>query len=292
LTRASARGGPAIHDIVAAALDRLAEAGAGRIEVALILGSGLSVLAEHIEDPVKVPYAAIEGFPRSTVPGHAGNFVIGSLEGRRVGMAQGRLHSYEGYDPREVVLPVRVLHALGATTLVVTNAAGSLDRLRPPGTLMAIRDQINLQFANPLAGSHQTGRAARMMVEHTETYDRALLELLHQTALAERIRLREGVYAGLAGPTYETPAEIRFLQRIGADAVGMSTVGEAVAAAALGLPVAGVSLLTNYAAGLTRRHLSHDEVTQVAERTRHRIERLIRGFLRRLPNLSPPGGVV
>lgn len=279
---ASARGGPAILEVVAAALDRIQQAGAGRIEVAMILGSGLSVLAEHLEDPVKVAYAEIEGFPRSTVPGHAGNFVVGSLEGRTVGMAQGRLHPYEGYDPREVVLPVRVLSGLGATTLLVTNAAGSLDRRWPPGTLMAIRDQINLQFANPLAGSHQTGRAARMMIEYTETYDPALLRLLHVTALEERIRLREGVYVGLAGPSYETPAEIRFLQRIGADAVGMSTVGEAVAAAALGLPVAGLSLLTNYAAGLSRRHLSHDEVTQVAERTRHRLERLIRGFLRRL----------
>jgi len=282
LTQASARGGPAIHDVVGAALDRLAAAGAAGIEVGMVLGSGLSVLADHLEDPIRIAYREIAGFPRSTVPGHAGNFVVGSLEGRTVGMAQGRLHSYEGYDPREVVLPVRVLHGLGATTLLVTNAAGSLDRRRPPGTLMAIRDQINLQFANPLAGSHQTGRAARMMVEHTETYDPALLKLLHETALAEKIRLREGVYAGVAGPTYETPAEIRFLKRIGADAVGMSTVGEAVTAAALGLPLAGVSLLTNYAAGLTRRHLSHDEVTHVAERTRHRIERLIRGFLRRL----------
>ncbi|HKY60982.1 MAG TPA: purine-nucleoside phosphorylase, partial [Gemmatimonadota bacterium] len=266
----------------AAALDRLDGAGAGRIEVALILGSGLSVLAEHLEDPVKVPYAEIAGFPRSTVPGHAGNFVVGSLEGRRVGMAQGRLHYYEGYAAAEVVLPVRVLRELGARALLVTNAAGSLDRRRPPGTLMAIRDQINLQFANPLAGSHQTGRAARMMVEHTETYDPRLLGLLHQTALAERIRLREGVYAGLSGPSYETPAEIRFLQRIGADAVGMSTVGEAVAAAALELPLVGVSLLTNFASGLSRRHLHHEEVTEVAERTRHRLERLIRGFLRRL----------
>ena len=282
MTLASARGGPEIAEVVASALERLERAGAGRIEVAMILGSGLSVLAEHLEDPVKVPYAEIAGFPRSTVPGHAGNFVVGSLEGRRVGMAQGRLHYYEGYDAREVVLPVRVLRELGAGALLITNAAGSLDRRRPPGTLMAIRDQINLQFANPLAGSHQTGRAARMMIEHTETYDPRLLGLLHQTALAEQIRLREGVYAGLSGPNYETPAEIRFLQRIGADAVGMSTVGEAVAAAALELPLAGVSLLTNFAAGLTRRQLRHDEVTEVAERTRHRLERLIRGFLRRL----------
>lgn len=282
MTQASARAGLATLDVVAAAHDRLQEAGARRIEVAMILGSGLSVLAEHLEDPIKVPYAEIGGFPRSTVPGHAGNFVIGSLEGRIVGMAQGRFHLYEGYAASEVVLPVRVLSALGAATLLITNAAGSLDRRRPPGTLMAIRDHINLQHANPLAGSHQTGRAARMMVEHTETYDPALLRLLHETALEEKIRLREGVYAGLAGPTYETPAEIRFLKQIGADAVGMSTVGEAVAAASLGLPVAGLSLLTNYAAGLSRRHLSHDDVTQVAERTRHRLERLIRGFLRRL----------
>lgn len=282
MTQASARGGPGTHDVVSAALDQIERAGAGPIEVAMVLGSGLSVLADHLEDPVRVPYREIEGFPRSTVPGHAGNFVVGTLEGRSVGMAQGRFHLYEGYEAREVVLPIRVLHALGARALLVTNAAGSLDRRRPPGTLMAIRDQMNLQFANPLAGSHPTGRTARMMVERTETYDPGLLALLHATALEQTIRLREGVYAGLPGPTYETPAEIRFLKRAGADAVGMSTVGEAVAAASLGMPVAGVSLLTNYAAGLTRRHLTHDEVTRVAERTRHRLERLVRGFVRRL----------
>lgn len=286
MTQASARGGPVTHDVVAAALDRIERAGAGPIEVAMVLGSGLSVLADHLEDPVRVPYREIDGFPRSTVPGHAGNFVVGTLEGRSVGMAQGRFHLYEGYEAREVVLPIRVLHALGARALLVTNAAGSLDRRRPPGTLMAIRDQMNLQFANPLAGSHPTGRTARMMVERTETYDPRLLALLHATALEQTIRLREGVYAGLPGPTYETPAEIRFLKRAGADAVGMSTVGEAVAAASLGMPVAGVSLLTNYAAGLTRRHLTHDEVTRVAERTRHRLERLVRGFVRRLDPLS------
>ena len=282
MTQASARGGPVTHDVVAAALDRLERAGAGPIDVAMVLGSGLSVLADHLEDPVRVPYREIDGFPQSTVPGHAGNFVVGTLEGRTVGMAQGRFHLYEGYEAREVVLPIRVLHALGARALLVTNAAGSLDRRRPPGTLMAIRDQMNLQFANPLAGSHPTGRTARMMVERTETYDPGLLALLHATALEQTIRLREGVYAGLPGPTYDTPAEIRFLKRAGADAVGMSTVGEAIAAASLGMPVAGVSLLTNYAAGLTRRHLTHDEVTRVAERTRHRLERLVRGFVRRL----------
>jgi purine-nucleoside phosphorylase len=252
----------------------------------MVLGSGLSVLADHLEDPVRIPYGEIEGFPRSTVPGHAGNFVVGMLEGRTVGMAQGRFHLYEGYEAREVVLPVRVLHALGARALLVTNAAGSLDRRRPPGTLMAIRDQMNLQYANPLAGSHPTGRTARMMIERTETYDPGLLALLHATALEQTIRLREGVYVGLPGPTYETPAEVRFLKRAGADAVGMSTVGEAVTAASLGMPVAGVSLLTNYAAGLTRRHLTHDEVTRVAERTRHRLERLVRGFVRRLDRRS------
>jgi purine-nucleoside phosphorylase len=254
----------------------------------MVLGSGLSVLAEHLEDAVVLPYAKIPGFPRSTVPGHAGNFVVGSLEGRRVGVAQGRFHLYEGYDPHEVVLPVRVLRALGATTLLVTNAAGSLDRRRPPGTLMAIRDHINLQFANPLAGSHPHGGAARTTIRSGEAYDPALLAVLHRTALEEKIGLGEGVYVGLSGPTYETPAEIRFLKRIGADAVGMSTVGEAEAANALGLPVAGVSLLTNLAAGIARHRLSHDEVTETAERTRHRLERLVRGFVRRLN--EPRGG--
>ena len=260
------------------ARDALIRAGAGEIEAGLILGSGLSFLAEELADPVVVCYRNIAGFPRTTVPGHAGNFVVGRLDSVMVGMAQGRFHVYEGYDPASVVLPVRVLHLLGARHLLLTNAAGSLDPRNPPGTLMAIRDHINLQFANPLLG-RKPERIRNLFPRLTAVYSPDLLAGLHAAALEEGILLREGVYIGVLGPSYETPAEIRFFRRIGADAVGMSTVGEVVAAGEIGLPVAGVSLLTNLAAGLSPRGLSHDEVTMVAQRVRKRFARLVRRFV-------------
>lgn len=261
-----------------AALNHLLEAGAGKIESGLILGSGLSFLADELADPIVVCYSDIPGFPRATVPGHAGNFVIGRLDDARVGMAQGRFHAYEGYDPATVVLPVRVLHLLGARELLLTNAAGSLHRIHPPGTLMAIRSHINLQFASPLLG-RSPERIENLFPALMAIYAPELLERLHTAALAERIAVREGVYGGVLGPSYETPAEVRFLRRIGADAVGMSTVGEVIAAGELGLPVAGVSLLTNLASGIGRHALSHAEVTHVAERVRHRFARLVRRFV-------------
>ncbi|MGH7551164.1 MAG: purine-nucleoside phosphorylase [Gemmatimonadota bacterium] len=260
------------------ALDRLKEAGAEEIATGLILGSGLSFLAEELAEPVVVCYSDIPGFPRTTVPGHAGNFVVGRLDGVTVGMAQGRFHVYEGYDPASVILPVRVLHLLGARHLLLTNAAGSLDPWNPPGTLMAIRDHINLQFASPLLG-RTPEHVDNLFPRLTAVYSPDLLRRLHAAALDEGILLREGVYVGVLGPSYETPAEIRFFRRIGADAVGMSTVGEVVAAGELGLPVAGVSLLTNLAAGLGPHGLSHEEVTGVAERVRNRFARLVRRFI-------------
>lgn len=264
--------------VTEAALERLAAAGAGEVDVGLILGSGLSHVADDVADSVVVRYADIPGFPRVTVPGHPGNFVIGALDGVRVGIAQGRFHYYEGYDPMAVVLPVRVLHALGARCLLVTNAAGSLDARNGPGTLLAIRDHINLQFANPLIGRPPGAR--NLFPDMSSAYDPALRARLHELALVEGVGLREGVYAGVKGPSYETPAEIRFLRRIGADAVGMSTVGEVIAAAEIGLPVAGISLITNLAAGLTSRPLTHDDVTATAEATRGELSRLVCAFIR------------
>jgi purine-nucleoside phosphorylase len=261
-----------------AACERLRSAGAREIDAGLILGSGLSFLAEELDEPVVVCYKDIPGFPRTTVPGHAGNFVVGMLDGVVVGMAQGRFHPYEGYDPASVVLPVRVLHLLGASHLLLTNAAGSIDPRNPPGTLMAIRDQINLQFASPLIG-RRPERIRNLFPRLTAVYSPDLLGRLHAAALEEGILLREGVYVGVLGPSYETPAEIRFFRRIGADAVGMSTVGEVIAAGELGLPVAGVSLLTNLAAGLGPRGLSHEEVTATAQRVRNRFARLVRRFV-------------
>ncbi len=261
-----------------AAFERLKAAGAEEIAAGLILGSGLSFLAEELADPIVIGYSDIPGFPRTTVPGHAGNFVVGRLDGIAVGMAQGRFHVYEGYDPASVILPVRVLHLLGARLLLLTNAAGSLDPRNPPGTLMAIQDHINLQFASPLLG-RTPERIENLFPTLTAVYSPDLLGRLHAAALEEGILLREGIYVGVLGPSYETPAEIRFFRRIGADAVGMSTVGEVVAAGELGVPVAGVSLLTNLAAGLGPHGLSHEEVTSVAERVRDRFARLVRRFV-------------
>lgn len=265
--------------VVDAARARLEAAGAGRVEGALVLGSGLSYLADQLESSVRVPYEDIPDFPHSTVPGHEGNFVVGELEGVRVAMAQGRLHAYEGWAPAELVLPIRVFHALGAQWLLLTNAAGSIDSRNPPGTLMAIRDHVNLQFTNPLIG-REPQLIENPFPDMSSAYDEGLRERLHAAALAEQILLREGVYGGVQGPSYETPAEIRFLRRIGVDAVGMSTVGEVVTAAELGLPVAAFSLLTNYAAGLSLEPLTHAEVTEAAEARKGEIERLVRAFVR------------
>lgn len=269
----------AIPAAVDAARERLEAVGAGQIDGALVLGSGLSYLANHLAGRVSVPYADIPGFPRSTVAGHAGNFVVGTRDGIRVGVAQGRFHLYEGYPGDRVTLPIRVLHALGARWLLLTNAAGSLDRRNRPGSVLAIRDQINLQFANPLIG-RDAAAIRNPFPDVSNAYDAALRERLLAVALAEWIPMREGVYAGVHGPSYETPAEIRFLRRIGADAVGMSTVGEVITAVELGLPVACVSLLTNWAAGLSRRPLTHDEVTGAAVALRPVMEQLVLAFIR------------
>ncbi|MDX1623478.1 MAG: purine-nucleoside phosphorylase [Gemmatimonadota bacterium] len=278
------RGAPAprgidVETLVARARRALDRAGAGAAEAGLILGSGLSFLADELEGPVRAAYDEIPGFPRTTVEGHAGNFVVGTLEGRTVAMAQGRFHLYEGYDPAAVALTVRVLHVLGARWMLVTNAAGSVDFRMEPGTLMAIRDQLNLQFANPLRG-RPPGKVENPFPDMSNPYDRELRRRLHAVALEEGIELREGVYAGVPGPSYETPAEVTFLRRAGADAVGMSTVGEVVAAAELELPVVGISLLTNFAAGLAAGPLRHEEVTETAARSRDRFARLVRAFLR------------
>lgn len=258
--------------------EALERAGAGGAGVGLILGSGMSFLADEVDDPVVVPYAGIPDFPRSTVAGHPGNFVVGRLDGAEVAIAQGRFHLYEGYTPAAVALPVRVVRDRGARALIVTNAAGSLDPRLRPGTPMAIRDHVNLQFGNPLRG-RPPETISNPFPDMSSPYDRDLTARLHAVALAERIRLAEGVYAGVLGPSYETAAEIRFLRRAGADAVGMSTVGEAIAAAEIGLPVVGISLITNLATGLARAPLSHDDVQATVTASRDRLRRLVRGLL-------------
>lgn len=247
--------------------------------VALILGSGLGGLAGAIDATLDVPFADVPGFPPPGVQGHAGRVVAGSLAGVHVLAFAGRWHLYEGHDPAAAALPVRVAHALGARSLVVSNAAGGIRRTLHPGDLMIIRDHINFTWRNPLAGPvepHET-----RFPDMSAPYDPEFIAALRAAAADARVPLAEGVYAAVLGPSYETPAEIRVLEWLGADAVGMSTVHEVIAARALGMRVAGVSLITNPAAGLGAAPLDHADVVAAGERAARDVERLVRAFLPR-----------
>lgn len=248
--------------------------------IALILGSGLGGIAERIERAVRVPFADVPGFPAATVAGHRGELIAGELAKRRVVALAGRFHMYEGHAPALAAFPVRVLHALGARALFVSNAAGGIRRTFRVGDLMLIADHINLMWRNPLIGAvepHDT-----RFPDMSEPYSRALATTLRAAARAARVPLQEGVYAGLLGPSYETPAEVRMLDRLGADAVGMSTVPEVIVAQALGMPVAGVSCITNLAAGISPHGLSHAEVLETTRRVAARFENLVIEFVRAL----------
>jgi purine-nucleoside phosphorylase len=251
--------------------------------VILVLGSGLGDLVEDIADPVAIPYASIPGFPRSTVTGHAGRLVAGILEGVEVIAMQGRFHLYEGYPPDRVGFPLRALAALGAGRVILTNAAGGLRQDWAPGDLMLIADHLNLMWRNPLVGPVVGGD--ERFPDMSEPYDRQYRGLAAEAALGMGIAMREGVYAGVLGPSYETPAEIRMLRRCGADAVGMSTVPEAIVARALGLRVLGISVITNLAAGISPTPLDHEEVLQAGARVGPRLGGLIRAVL---PRITPP----
>lgn len=231
--------------------------------LALVLGSGLGGLADKIEDPIFIPYADIPGFPRSTAPGHAGRFVAGYLAGRPVLCMQGRFHYYEGHEMATIALPVRVLRALGCRALVLTNAAGGVNWNFEVGDFMLITDHINFMGANPLRGENDESIGPRFC-DMTQVYAPALQQVARRVADRQGIVLREGVYLGYMGPSFETPAEIRAFRTLGADAVGMSTVPEAIAAAHCGLPVLGVSLITNMAAGMAGKRLSGEEVIEIA----------------------------
>jgi purine-nucleoside phosphorylase len=234
------------------ALDRLRD---WRANFAIVLGSGLSDIVPTDERFERISYSEFDELPRPSVPGHAGQFVLCEIGGARVLFAQGRIHLYEGRSAREVTSLVRLLAQAGVKTLILTNAAGSLNRSFEPGRWMMIRDHINLTGTSPLLGAPE-------FVDMTEAYSPRLRELFARAAGAARLVLHEGIYAGLLGPQYETPAEVRMLQTLGADAVGMSTVLEAIQARALGLEVAGFSCLTNFAAGISATKLSHEEVLQ------------------------------
>lgn len=263
---------------------RAAEYLEGRLEatpeVALILGSGLGALADRVEDPVVVPYGEIPGFAPSTVAGHKGRLVAGLLEGVWVLAFQGRYHAYEGHAPAELATPVRTARALGAETLIVTCAAGGVNRALGPGTLMLLTDHLNLMGRNPLVGAVRAGETR--FPDMTEPYDRDLRGLARAAAGDEGIEVSEGVYAAVLGPSYETPAEIRMLDRLGADAVGMSTVPEVIAARAAGMRVLGIALITNAAAGISGALLDHEEVIAAGAEAAERFQRLVRGVLARL----------
>ena len=245
-----------------------------RPEIALVLGSGLGPLAETLEEARSWTAADLPGYPVSTVEGHRGELVLGRLEGRTVLVVRGRVHAYEGGSLRAVAFPIRLAHALGAGRLIVTNAAGGIDPGLTPGTLMFIDDHISLGFGNPLTGPVDAG--APRFPDMSAPYDRAWTDRAERLALAEGIPTRRGVYLWTLGPSYETKAEIRFFARIGADAVGMSTVPEVIQARALGMRVLGLSTITNPAAGLEPAPLDHADVLAVGARIRDRLERLVR----------------
>ncbi len=216
--------------------------------IAIMLGSGLGQLADRVEDAVTIPYGEVEGFPVSTAPGHKGAFVIGNLEGLRVIMMQGRLHLYEGWSPRDIALAVYLLKRLGAQTLIVTNAAGSLNPDYEPGDVMLIEDHMNFTGLNPLVGPNDDEIGLRFP-DMSRAYDPDLLELTRKAADAAGIAVRQGIYAGVLGPSLETSAERRYYRASGSDAVGMSTVTEVIAAGHASLPVIGLSAITNRATG-------------------------------------------
>lgn len=247
-------------------------------EIALVLGSGLGAFAEQIDAECVVPYSELDGFPVSTVAGHAGRFVFGTLAGKNVVAMQGRIHLYEGYSPEEVTLPIRVFQLLGVRTVVLTNAAGAVNTAYRPGDFMAITDHIGLFAPSPLTGANDERLGVRFP-SMSEVYDKTLAETLKSVAKTHGIPLREGVYAYAKGPMYETPAEIRMLRMLGADAVGMSTVPEAIVAAHGGMKVLGISCLTNMAAGILKQPLSHAEVMETGKRVEKQFSELLLGLV-------------
>lgn len=252
-------------------------------QVALVLGTGIGALAEAIEDPTIIDYGELPGFPRSAVEGHAGRLVLGNLSGLSVACMQGRVHLYEGHPAANLALPIRALRLAGCETLVLTNAAGSLRAEFLPGSLMMLSDHINMTGANPLIGNNDE-RFGPRFPDMTEAYDRTLRSRFSDAATALGITLHEGVYLALLGPNFETPAEIQAFRRLGADAVGMSTVPECLVARHCGMRVAAISTLTNLAAGMTDKELSHEQSLAVGAEAAKDLGRLLPAFL---TSLSP-----
>jgi purine-nucleoside phosphorylase len=255
-----------------------------RPTVGLVLGSGLGGFADRLTDTVAIPYSEIPHFPCPTVEGHTGRLVLGSFAGTPLAVMQGRVHAYEGYTPAQVVFPTRVLARLGARTLVVTNAAGGIRADLTPGQLVLISDHINFTGTHPLAGPNDA-RLGQRFFDLSDAYARRLRDLAHRAAAAEGIALAEGVYLGLSGPSFETPAEIRAFRTLGADLVGMSTVHEVIAACHLGMEVLGFSSVTNMAAGILNQAINHAEVMEIGARVQQQLAQLLAALIPLLATL-------
>ncbi|MFP7737102.1 purine-nucleoside phosphorylase [Priestia aryabhattai] len=243
--------------------------------IGLVLGSGLGILAEEIEKPIYIPYNEIPHFPASTVTGHAGQMVIGDLKGKRVIAMQGRFHYYEGHSLEAVTYPIRIMKAIGVQQIIVTNAAGGINPNFKPGDLMIIQDHINLTSQNPLIGPNEEEFGERFS-DMSEAYSKKLIALAKDVASKNKINMVEGIYAGMLGPSYETPAEVNFLSIIGASAVGMSTVPEVIVAQHSGLEVLGISCISNMAAGISEHSLTHDEVMETTENIKAQFLKLVK----------------
>ncbi|MFD2116023.1 purine-nucleoside phosphorylase [Paenibacillus yanchengensis] len=250
-------------------------------EIGLIMGSGLGVLGDYIQQSVTIPYEDIPHFPLSTVEGHAGELIIGELSGKQVVLMRGRFHMYEGYEPALTAFPVRVMKQLGVQSLVVTNAAGGINLAFASGNLMLISDHLNMTGKNPLIGANDNDLGPRFP-DMSEAYSERLRAIAHEVAKEQSITLQEGVYAGLLGPSYETPAEIRMLRILGADAVGMSTVAEVIAARHSQMEVVGISCISNMAAGILKQPLSHAEVMDTTEKVKLQFLSLITALVGRI----------
>ena len=256
-----------------------------RPKIGLVLGSGLGAFADSLSEATRVPYSDIPSFPQSTAIGHAGRLVIGNAGKVAVAAMQGRVHQYEGYSAQEVAFPIRVFGRMGASAVILTNAAGGINRTYSQGALVLLRDHINLQGTNPLVGANDDRFGVRFP-DMTHAYSRRYREIAREEAGKLSIPLHEGVYAAMLGPSYETPAEIEYLRRIGADLVGMSTVAEVIAARHLGMNVLAISCVTNMAAGILDQPLSHAEVMETGERVKSTFEALLRAVLPRLASLT------
>ena len=243
-------------------------------EVGLILGSGLGVLADLVENPTTIAYSDIPHFPQSTVEGHAGELLIGTIQGRGVVLMKGRFHMYEGYGPEMTAFPVRVMKAIGVKQLLVTNAAGGVNTSFEAGDLMLISDHLNMTGTSPLIGANDNKLGPRFP-DMSQAYSKRLRQAAHEVAAKHSFTFREGVYAGVLGPSYETPAEIRMLRTLGADAVGMSTVSEVIVASHAGMEVLGISCISNMAAGILDQPLSHEEVMETADKVREQFLKLV-----------------